>query len=257
MGFSLRKKLKNVWEVLTPQNEEGLRAGNRSIVGANIRILQNAQSGKPVYGPLARPGASQQFAQNNAPTRFSMAREAPKVMVQNLISNPLTKGRDVFDANSTLDRSKRLQAGQPELYADQQKAMGIRRAPNNLAQAIAGNAAANVNTLASRLIEAPEAVRGAVAGLTKNEDALNASVRRSNQWREDLYGNQKSGLLGAGTIYDNTEEAKNLGVAETAKRTAGGQLEASFLNSGWSRTRNARQARSETRVETRRKVSSK
>lgn len=145
---------------------------------------------------------------------------------------PLSDKLRVFDANTASDRLKRLQKGEAEVYVDQQRDKGIRRAPNNIGQAVAGLAAQNLNTLSARTQEIPETVRGTTAQLTNNQDALSASLKRQDDLRKKLYTNQKSGLLGSGTIYDSVDEAKSLGVAETAKRVGAGQLEMASLPLG-------------------------
>lgn len=74
MGFSLRDLGKNLWELITPQDEDAQRQAEANLRRANQRV---AQARGFRYGALARPQARQQFArQNQAPDSFDLGRNA-------------------------------------------------------------------------------------------------------------------------------------------------------------------------------------
>ena len=161
------------------------------------------------------------------------------------LAKPTQGIRDVFDANTARDFEKRNQAEmqkateaklngkmyEPKLnqtYMQQQTSAG-RRGRNNFGDAMVGGFAENLNTLGARLYETPETLRGTVAGLTNNQDALKASNERQAKNTQKLYGSNKGGLLNTGTIYDNVDQAKSMGAWDTTKRVVGGQLEGASM----------------------------
>lgn len=121
--------------------------------------------------------------------------------------------RDVFDANSARDMQKR--GGQT--YRQQQIAMGNKRPLESFGAQVVGNTARFANTGVAAGFGAVETGRGTLAQVTKNMDALNASLKRQEQQRQ-YFGDPSSGLMKTGTIFDSPEEMKNLGNAEIAKR---------------------------------------
>ncbi len=125
--------------------------------------------------------------------------------------------RNVFDSNTDIDKQARLLQGQPEMYRDQQIAMGNKRPYENLGAQVVGNTSRFLNTAAYGINAGIETNRGVAAQITGNQDALSASLDRQRNMREYV-GQPDSGLLGAGTIYDNPDEMTNLGNAEIAKR---------------------------------------
>lgn len=68
------------------------------------------------YGVLADKGRRDQFIRENQPTSFN----APAATFESL-NNLLNKTRDVFDANTQSDITKRVSQGQPANYFDQQR----------------------------------------------------------------------------------------------------------------------------------------
>lgn len=122
-----------------------------------------------------------------------------------------------FNANSSYDRQQRLMAGQPELYRDQQLAMGNKRPFNNAGQAFVGNSARFLNTAAAARREVEDTAKMYMAQATDNPEAYANAVRRNELFKQTAY-QPDSGLLGAGTIFDNPEEFNTLGAGEITKR---------------------------------------
>jgi hypothetical protein len=125
--------------------------------------------------------------------------------------------RNIFDSNSEVDKINRVREGRPELYRDAQIALGNKRPYESFGAQVAGNTARFLNTAGYGINAGIETARGGVADITNNDKALAQSLVRQKYLR-DVYGQANSGLLGAGTIYDNPDEMTNLGNAEIAKR---------------------------------------
>jgi hypothetical protein len=136
--------------------------------------------------------------------------------------------RDILDANSTRDQQRRVQETpipyrKPQNYKDQQIMMGNKRPYENIGEQVFGNAAKFSNTMDYALDAAPETFRGQVAAISNNSKALNASLERQAAIRQK-WANPDSGVLGAGTIFNNEDEMMNLGNAELVKRIGGNTL---------------------------------
>jgi hypothetical protein len=130
---------------------------------------------------------------------------------------------DVFDANSAADQQKRIAAGQPRFYADQQRALGNKRPNQNLGTAILGNTARLGNTLSSYGQQLPDTIRQATAAATHNPAAFTAaSLRLKNVQNRTLDPN--SGILGAGTIFDSPEQYNKASTGDILKRGGGSYL---------------------------------
>lgn len=108
-----------------------------------------------------------------------------------------------------------MAAGQPRMYADQQRALGNNRPANNVGQAIFGNTARVLNTAGGIAQETPDTFKLLSAQLTGNKKAeMNALDDLTNVQARTR--GLDSGLFKAGTIYNDPNE--KLGPLQTAKR---------------------------------------
>jgi hypothetical protein len=130
---------------------------------------------------------------------------------------------DVFSADTEEDQRKRLDAGQQRYYADQQRAMGNKRPATNPAEAFFGGTARLINTAGAGLREASDTARMITANLTNNPDAFR-SVNEANQRFKQRAYQPDSGLLSAGTIFDDPQEFNTLGAADITKRVGATML---------------------------------
>jgi hypothetical protein len=136
---------------------------------------------------------------------------------KNTRMTPNSVVHNVFDSNTDIDKQARLLEGRPEMYRDEQIAMGNKRPMENLGAQIVGNTERFGNTAMYGLHAGVETARGGVADVTDNQKALTTSLTRQKNIR-DYYGEADSGLGGVGTIFNTPEEMTNLGNAEIAKR---------------------------------------
>lgn len=134
--------------------------------------------------------------------------------------------RDVFDANTESDKAKRVAAGQPLMYADQQRQMGNNRPNQNFGQAILGNTARVANTIYrynTDILPRAQAALAIKAGnrlnLINDRDYINAanylyngSIR--NDW-------DRGGIFNAGTVIDSQDELNNLSFKDVARKSVG------------------------------------
>jgi hypothetical protein len=118
--------------------------------------------------------------------------------------NVIAQVRDKFDANSSKDRQIRSSEGRASSYRQSEIDRGNKRPYESLGAQLAGNTARFINT-------ADYAGRSVA-------DTISGDLTRQRKTRE-RFGQADSGLLGAGTIFDNPEEMTNLGNAEIIKRT--------------------------------------
>jgi hypothetical protein len=128
--------------------------------------------------------------------------------------------RDVFDSNTEADYYRRSFANKTPVrqnYRDQQLSMGNARPYENLGSQLVGNTARFLNTGAAGLRETADTAKMYTAQLTDNDKAYQATLKRNNMFKQTAY-QPNSGLLGAGTIYNNPEEFNTLSALETAKR---------------------------------------
>jgi hypothetical protein len=128
---------------------------------------------------------------------------------------------DIVDANTERDKKKRQQRGEPELYADQQRARGITRPVQNIGQQLVGNTLRFLNTV--------KAGGGGALGLGETFAASiggnNQAYERAKQGTAETLKKDLSptgGLLGAGTLFENPGQAQNIGASDLAKKTVGG-----------------------------------
>jgi len=206
----------------------------------DIRGLPAAFKKDVMTNPLSPVSVGKEVFFGSGPLKY-----AADAMSSGPLEKPTQGVRDLLDANTAKDFEKRNKEElkmaikaknegkvySPKLnqtYMQQQESLG-RRGRNNFGDQMAGGFAENVNTLGARLYETPETLRGTVADLTGNDAALAASLERQKKNTEKLYGSNKGGILNTGTIYDNVDQAKNLGLMDTTKRVAGGQLEGASL----------------------------
>jgi hypothetical protein len=128
---------------------------------------------------------------------------------------------DVFSADTEEDQRKRVAAGQPRLYADQQRAMGNNRPATNPGAAFLGQSA--------RLANTGKGLAGGAYGLGKiglssvfgDDDSHKKTVTGvAETLKRDLSPN--SGLFGAGTFFDSPEEAANISTTDLIKKTVAG-----------------------------------
>ncbi len=135
------------------------------------------------------------------------------------ISGVKNRVKDVFDANTQQDYWRRNQ-GLSQLYSeqnkkptkapwesykDQQIGMGNARPFENLGSQLLGNTARFLNTGRAAIDEVADTSRMLVADATGNMDALDATNQRIKERQQRQY-QPDSGLMGAGTIFDNPEE---------------------------------------------------
>lgn len=129
---------------------------------------------------------------------------------------------DVFSADTQEDQQRRIAAGQPRLYADQQRAMGNQRPATNPGAALLGNAA--------RLANTAKAGVGGLYGLGKigissvfgnDQDYARTVAGVEQTLRRDEAPN--AGLFGAGTFFDDFEQAsKPIAPLDLAKTIVAG-----------------------------------
>lgn len=136
--------------------------------------------------------------------------------------------RDVFDANSAQDQRRRVQQTPipyrvPQNYREEQIMKGNLRPYENFGEQVFGNTSKFLNTAEYGRNALEETVRGQIADWTGNDSALNSSLDRQAQIRKK-WADPRSGVLGAGTIFNSDKEMMDLGNAEIAKRVAGNTL---------------------------------
>jgi hypothetical protein len=132
---------------------------------------------------------------------------------------------DVFSADTQADQQRRVAAGQPRLYAEQQRAAGVQHPATNPAAAIFGGAARLANTVGSGGREISDTARMIAANVSHNPVAFR-NVNQANVGFKQKAYQPNSGLLGAGNmIFNNPGEFDTLGAGDITKRVAAGTLE--------------------------------
>lgn len=165
-----------------------------------------------------------------ARTQRSQIKNTPVQTIQKPKQSFFNKVRDQFDANTEADYYRRNQEALrnfrvPEVpklnqsYEQQQKDMGNKRPMTNLGQQIVGNTARFINTGVAAGQEVADTARLLTADATDNSAAWKAANERIKTRQQKQY-QANSGLLGAGTIFNNPEEFNTLGAGELAKRVA-------------------------------------
>lgn len=135
-----------------------------------------------------------------------------------------------FDANTQADKYRRMsQGGYAEFMEDKKKRYQERGRINPLDHMIGGFAELP-NTIYTRAMETPATIKGTVAGLTNNQEALTNALNEQDRLRRKYYGRdadgkQWGGFMNAGTLIDNEDEAMNIGTKDYLMRVAGGALE--------------------------------
>jgi len=174
-----------------------------------LQVYQT-QIGRPVPQPAQKPRlqVTSGSLPNQQPQRFNTP--APKQSFGMRI-------RDIFDANTEADKWRRQSEGRLADFTESEKARGVNRPDQNIAQAFFRGPAQLFNTAEAARKQAIETGRGQLAMMTGNQKALQMSLERQRKQRQaEFQGN--TGLLGVGTIFENPEESMNLGAAEIAKR---------------------------------------
>lgn len=203
----------------TAEKEEKLKRQEERMQREMRPLQQKASARNAVKfqsGQISKPQYEKQMgviARNGSPLR-------PQDTVHEYHDTRLTPMavlRDVFDSNTAIDIQNRVLNGQPALYRDQQIALGNTRPYESLGAQLVGNTGRFLNTGAYAINAGLETGRGQIADWTNNEEAFKASLDRQRYLRE-IGGDTQGGLLNTGTIYNNAEEAANLGNAEIAKR---------------------------------------
>ncbi len=201
-----------------------MRDGGRtaSTVRAN-RKTQPANTQKGNYYNFGTASLTNRNPNQNPGTQARVA----KVKSQQSIAN---RARDFFDANSELDKQKRLAAGQPSMYATQQAQMGL-RARNNIGEQIFAAPVRVANTAKAGFGAAyglGNIAKESVFGTDKSyQDAVNG-VGQTLQ--RDL--NPQGGMLNYGTIFDSPEQARDISAGDLAKKSLGYGLETASFGVG-------------------------
>ncbi len=130
---------------------------------------------------------------------------------------------DLFSADTQEDQRKRVAAGQPRLYADQQRAQGNKRPATNPGAAFLGGTARLLNTARAGARELSDTARMITADVTNNDSALNNVIEQNRRFKQNMY-KPNSGLFGAGTIFDKPEEFNTLGAGDITKRVGASVL---------------------------------
>lgn len=130
--------------------------------------------------------------------------------------------RDLLDSDTKKDQYNRYKKTYapwkiPQSYEEQQKQMGNMRPFVNPAQQIVGNSARYLNTVGQVPAEVIDTTRLGVAQLTNNQEASKA-INNQILTRQNQFYDPKSGLLNAGTWYDNAEQARQSTTADSFKR---------------------------------------
>jgi len=209
-------------------------------VAAGVERQVNPFDGGATYSN-PRPPQQQQKIQAQRQQAQNLINRATQIQqqVNNVARNPLgfaggqayniaksitpIQVRDVFDANTASDQAKRLAEGEARMYYDQQKAKGVARPQQNIGQAIAGNTARLANTgLAGIEGVAGLGKVGVISALGNDKQYKNA-VAELNRTMDKSY-NPTGGILGAGTVFKNRQEAGSGNVADQTKRFIGSGL---------------------------------
>ncbi len=181
------------------QDEEALKQVQRQANQRNVQALRSGQISREQY----QQQSNKIF--NNEQPKLHDFRSTGFV-------------RNIFDANTGMDKLRRVEQGQPANYRDQQIAMGNKRPYENLGAQVLGNSARLLNTTAAAINSVPLNVRMRSAMLTNNMPALENAIRDSENLNQ-VIAQPDSGLFGAGTIYDSPEDT-NISTKEALKRGA-------------------------------------
>lgn len=153
------------------------------------------------------------------------------------------KTRDVFDANSPMDKFKRQQAGEPTDYFQQQREVyGNNRAATNLGGALLGGSARFLNTGAAAINEVVDTARVQFAP----QDMKSAYMKVLDENQKARFA-ENSGLGGQGTWFKSQEDYRKTASnpAELLKRAALNvgetALEAGSFGAGGARNKLAEQ----------------
>lgn len=130
---------------------------------------------------------------------------------------------DIFSADTQEDQRKRVAAGQPRLYADQQRAAGNQRPATNPGAAFFGGTARLLNTARAGARELSDTARMITADVTNNQEALGNVLEQNRRFKQSMY-QPNSGLFGAGTVFNKPEEFDTLGAGDVAKRVGAATL---------------------------------
>lgn len=125
--------------------------------------------------------------------------------------------KDIFDSSSELDKIRRITAGAPANYRDEQKAKGNKRPYESLGAQVFGNSARFLNTAVAARDEVNDTFKLYSADW-RNDTKDWAKTNQRIKERQQRQYQPNSGLLGAGTIFNNPEEFNTLGATELTKR---------------------------------------
>jgi hypothetical protein len=183
----------------------------RALERARIASLGRAQQS-------SNPAVAQRATQKLNTQQYNVAPVKMPSLYKNLTSAVGTVANNLdFNANSNYDRQKRMRQGMPELYQDQQRANGNMRPNMNAGQAFVGNTARFLNTANAAGREVQDTTKMYSAQLTNNPTAYRNAQAENYKFKNTAY-QPNSGLLGAGTIFNNPGEFNTLGAKDLSKR---------------------------------------
>ena len=214
MGLSLRsigRSIADIWQADSEDDKKRRAAAGQPRLYADQKRQQRQQQNRVSY---YRP--QQQQVQKSAPSYGAG------------VSGFSNRVRDIFDSNSEQDywrrnqeaekkRSMGLEGFFDQSYREQQQSMGNARPWENFGSQVLGNTARFINTGKAAVDELADTSRLLTADLTNNDDAWKAANERIKARQQSQY-QPDSGLLGAGTIFDNPEEFNSLGARDLTKR---------------------------------------
>ncbi len=223
MSFSLRNFLEEAVTQVNPfdkgQTAQTVRNNRQAVAAQTIKKQQDEQNIQRIANQRnAEAFRSGQISRDQYQQQSNKIFNNEQPQLHDFRSTGFV--RNIFDANTGMDKLRRVEQGQPTMYRDQQIAMGNKRPYENLAGQFIGNTSRLLNTTAAAISSVPYTARIQAARATNNMPALENALRDAEGLNQ-VIAQPDSGLFKTGTfLYDSPEEAANLTLQQGLKRSA-------------------------------------